>query len=77
MSESATMNASQAARELQEELHAPAWALAVSAWMQDGKTCLMVRIDPRYVGQVKIPDRFHEFPVQIRRKTQIKAQTIR
>jgi hypothetical protein len=69
------MDANEAARALRQSLAAPTWALRVSAWVQNGKTSLMVWVDPRFAGKVKVPDQFHEFRVDIRRKMPIKAQS--
>jgi hypothetical protein len=74
MSEPTLADANRAARDLRASLGAPAWALSVMAWSQGGKISLMVRIDPRYAGQVKIPDYFQGFRVDIRSKTAIRAQ---
>jgi hypothetical protein len=55
------MDANEAARELRRTLQAPSSALSVSVWQQEGKTSLMVWIDPRYAGQVKIPNDFEGY----------------
>jgi hypothetical protein len=73
MSDPSLKNAQEAARLLRETLALPASAATVSAWVQDGKTCLMVRVDPRYAGHVAVPPRFQSFKVEVRRKLPIKA----
>jgi hypothetical protein len=75
MSEPMLSEANQAARELREQLKAPPWALNVTAWVQGGRTSLMVWVDPKFAGKVKIPSSFHKFRVGWRRKMPIKAQS--
>jgi hypothetical protein len=66
--------ANKAARTLREHLGLPRSVATVSAWVQDGKTLLMVRIEPRWAGQVKIPASFEGYRVEIKRKLPIRAQ---
>ena len=73
MSEPSLSEANRAARELRQSLSAPDWALSVMAWSQQGKISLMVRIDPRAAGTVKIPEYFQGFRVDIRSKSPIRA----
>ena len=75
MPDQALMQAQEAAKELRKTLALPVSAASVSAWVQDGKTCLMVRMDPQYAGQVTVPQRFQSYKVEVRRKLPIKAQT--
>jgi hypothetical protein len=65
--------ANQAAKELRGQLHAPSWAVMVTAWVRDGKTSLMVWVDPKFAGKIQIPQRFQHFKVETRRKLPIKA----
>jgi hypothetical protein len=74
MSESALMDATQAARELRGQITGvPLDAVSVVAWLQDGKQILMVRVDPRYAAAVRVPAYFRGFRVEIRRKAPFKA----
>lgn len=73
MSEPTLADANQAARELRATLSAPTSALNVLAWMERGTVSLMVQIDPRLTGQIKIPEYFRGFKVNIRSKTSIRA----
>lgn len=73
MSEPTLSEANRAARELRQSLDAPDWALSVMAWMERGKISLMVRIDPKMAGHVKIPEYFQGFKVDIRSKSPIRA----
>ncbi len=75
MPDQSLREAQEAARQLRETLALPSSAATVSAWVENGKTCLMVRLDPRYAGQVHIPQRFQSFKVEIRRRLPIKAQS--
>jgi hypothetical protein len=68
-------DANQAARELREELNAPRWAINVTAWVKDGKTSLMVWVDPKFAGKIEIPQKYHRFKVDTRRKLPIKAES--
>jgi hypothetical protein len=73
MFEVQSMDANEAARELRTTLRAPATAFSVSKWVQNDRTYLMVRIDPRFIGSVEIPKEYKGFQVLIRPKLQIKA----
>ena len=64
----------EAARQLRESLALPRSVATVSAWVENGKTYLMVRMDPRYAGRVSIPPRFRSYRVEVQRKLPIKAQ---
>jgi hypothetical protein len=73
MSEPSLSAANRAARKLSASLKAPRGALSVMAWMQSGKISLVVMVDPRYAGQLDIPDYFEGFRVDIRSKKPIRA----
>jgi hypothetical protein len=77
MSDQATIEAAnKAARSLRDALDLPRSVATVSAWMEGGKTVLMVRIEPKWAGRVKIPDSFEGYRVEIKRKLPIRAQKI-
>ena len=63
------MNPRDAARELLRKIGAPSWALSVAVWAEDGKTSLVVAVDPMYRVPLNVPKTFHGLPVCVRERT--------
>jgi hypothetical protein len=68
------MNPNEAARELRKNLEAPLWALSVSVLSENGKSSLIVRVDPAYRGPLKVPETFEGLPVVVKWRPPIIAQ---
>lgn len=67
------MTVIEAARALRTTLSAPAWALSVTPWTENGKEKLIVRVDPNYRQAIDAPKYFEGFPVEIQWKTIFRA----
>jgi hypothetical protein len=68
------MEAQEAARALRRVLKAPIWALNTAAWKENGRICLIVRVDPSYRGNIAAPETFEGFPVVVQRRSTSTAQ---
>lgn len=63
------MSPESAARLLRDELNRPSWAVAIWPWHGDGKTKLIVKVDPSYRPMLgRVPSSFHGYRVTVEDK---------
>ncbi len=55
-----------AVKHLKNRLKLPAWAVSIAPWLRDGRTIILVRVDPRFLPRMPhVASEFEGFDVEV------------